>query len=188
MIWLSWQLPRPLAEKDGISSCFQSSHFISYFVEKYFWFIFPLCCLLGILWPGGSGPSRSQRPVAGGDFWHVESPSLHCWSIAEEPWYTCWFSFLFIFMWIFCSLLCQFFFAFSALTLLVGRQEEYPACKKLESWGTGVVICLERDADLHIAQLMPLPLTALASVKSRLVLPFWYWLTQVVPEKGPLNG
>jgi len=29
---------------------------------------------------------------------------------------------------------------------------------------------------------------SLASVKSRLVLPFWYWLTQVVPEKGPLNG
>jgi len=28
----------------------------------------------------------------------------------------------------------------------------------------------------------------LASVKSRLVLPFWYWLTWVVPEKGPLNG
>jgi len=27
-----------------------------------------------------------------------------------------------------------------------------------------------------------------ASVKSRLVLPFWYWLTQVVLEKGPLNG
>ena len=24
--------------------------------------------------------------------------------------------------------------------------------------------------------------------KSRLVLPFWYWLTWVVPEKGPLNG
>jgi len=27
-----------------------------------------------------------------------------------------------------------------------------------------------------------------ASVKSRLVLPFWYWLTRVVPDKGPLNG
>ena len=27
-------------------------------------------------------------------------------------------------------------------------------------WGAGVVICLERDADLHMAQLMPLPLTA----------------------------
>jgi len=29
---------------------------------------------------------------------------------------------------------------------------------------------------------------SLASVKSRLVLPFWYWLTRVVPEKGRLNG
>jgi len=29
---------------------------------------------------------------------------------------------------------------------------------------------------------------SLASVKYRLVLPFWYWLTQVVPDKGPLNG
>jgi len=25
-------------------------------------------------------------------------------------------------------------------------------------------------------------------VKSRLVLPFWYWLTRIVLEKGPLNG
>ena len=48
---------------------------------------------------------------------------------------------------------------FSALTLLVGRQEGHPACKKLEWWGAGVVICLERGADLHMAQLMPLPLT-----------------------------
>ena len=48
-----------------------------------------------------------------------------------------------------------------------------------------MVICLERGADLHIAQLMPL---SLASVKSRLVLPFWYWLTWVVPDIGPLNG
>ena len=29
---------------------------------------------------------------------------------------------------------------------------------------------------------------SLASVMSRFVLPFWYWLTRVVPEKGPLNG
>jgi len=43
--------------------------------------------------------------------------------------------------------------------MLVGRQEGHPACKKLEWWGAGVVICLERGADLHIAQLMPLPLT-----------------------------
>jgi len=38
------------------------------------------------------------------------------------------------------------------------RQEGHPACKKTEWWGTGVVICLERGADLHMAQLMPLPL------------------------------
>jgi len=51
--------------------------------------------------------------------------------------------------------------AFSALTLLVGRQEGHPACKKTEWWGAGVAICLERGADLHTAQLMPLPLTCL---------------------------
>jgi len=43
---------------------------------------------------------------------------------------------------------------FSALTPLVGRQEEHPACKKTEWWVAGVVICLERGADLHTAQLM----------------------------------
>jgi len=51
-------------------------------------------------------------------------------------------------------------YAFNALTLLVGRQEGHPACKKTEWWGAGVVICLKRGADLHMAQLMPLPLTA----------------------------
>ena len=49
--------------------------------------------------------------------------------------------------------------AFSALTLLVGRQEGHPACKKTERWGTGMVICLERGADLHMAQRMPTLLT-----------------------------
>ena len=49
--------------------------------------------------------------------------------------------------------------AFSALTLLVGWQEGHLACKKTEWWGAGVVICLQRGADLHMAQLMPLPLT-----------------------------
>jgi len=37
---------------------------------------------------------------------------------------------------------------FSALTLLVGRQEGHPACKKLS--GEVLVICLERGADLHM--------------------------------------
>jgi len=43
--------------------------------------------------------------------------------------------------------------------LLVGRQEEHPACKKTEWWGVGMVIYLERGADLHMAQRMLLPLT-----------------------------
>jgi len=30
---------------------------------------------------------------------------------------------------------------------------------KTEWWGAGMVICLERGADLHMALLMPLPLT-----------------------------
>jgi len=75
--------------------------------------------------------------------------------------------------------------AFSALTLLVGRQEGHPACKNCG--GAGVVVCLEQDADLHMAQPMPLPLTVSRFSKIR-ILPFWYWLTRVVPEKRPLNG
>jgi len=43
--------------------------------------------------------------------------------------------------------------------LLVGWQEGHPACKKIKRWGAGMVICLKRGAELHIAQLMPLPLT-----------------------------
>jgi len=67
---------------------------------------------------------------------------------------------------------------------LGGRKGIRPV--KTEWWGAGVVVCLEQGADLHIAQLMPLLLTI--SVKSRLVLPFWYRLTWVVPEKRLLNG
>ena len=51
------------------------------------------------------------------------------------------------------------------MTLLVGRQEGHPACKKTEWWGAGVVICLERCVDLHMAQLMPPPLTVSCSNK-----------------------
>jgi len=73
--------------------------------------------------------------------------------------------------------------AFSALTLLVGRQEGHPTCKKTEWWDAGVVMCLTQDTDLYMAQLMPLPFTISYSSKSVLVLPFWYQLTQVVPDK-----
>ena len=42
---------------------------------------------------------------------------------------------------------------------MVGRQEGHLVCKKTERWGAGIVICLERGADLHMARLLPLPLT-----------------------------
>ena len=41
--------------------------------------------------------------------------------------------------------------------LMVGRQEEHLAHKKLSGGGAGVVVCLECGAnDLHMVQLMPL--------------------------------
>jgi len=77
----------------------------------------------------------------------------------------------------------------SALTLLVGRQEGHPACKKTEWWGAGVVICLERGAGLHMAQLMPLPLTvSFASVKSRLVFKILTGFTFLVPANPGSAG
>jgi len=42
--------------------------------------------------------------------------------------------------------------------LLVGLQEGHLACKKLSS-GMLAWLCLGQGADLHMAQLMPLPLT-----------------------------
>ena len=63
-----------------------------------------------------------------------------------------------------------------------------PLQTQSEWWGAGVVICLERGADLHMSQLMPLPLTVSCFSKIQIGLPFWYRLTWVVPEKGPLNG
>ena len=78
--------------------------------------------------------------------------------------------------------------AFSALTLLVGRQKGHSACKKL----SGVVLAwlsVWREVQTciwpnwcHCHSSL-----SLASVKSRLVLPFWYRLTWVVLEKWPLN-
>jgi len=44
-----------------------------------------------------------------------------------------------------------------------------------------MVMC--QGADLHMAQLMLLPLTVSCSSTSRLVLPFCHWLTQVVPDR-----
>jgi len=47
-----------------------------------------------------------------------------------------------------------------------------------------MAICLERGADLHMAQLMPLPLTV--SCFSKIEIGFTLHLGS--PGKGPLNG
>ena len=78
--------------------------------------------------------------------------------------------------------------AFSALTLLVGWQEGHPACRKL----SGVVLAwLSVWSEVQTC-IWPSGFychsVSLASVKSRLVLPFWYRLTRIVPDKGLLNG
>ena len=71
--------------------------------------------------------------------------------------------------------------AFSALTLLVGRQGGHLACKKMSgevlAWlsvWSEVQTCI-RPSWCHCHWL------SLASVKSRLVLPFWYRLTRGSP-------
>jgi len=71
----------------------------------------------------------------------------------------------------------------SALTLFVGRQEGHPACKKTELWSAGVVICLEQGADLHMAQLTPLPLTVTCFSKIQIGFTFLVPAHPGSPEK-----
>jgi len=59
---------------------------------------------------------------------------------------------------------------------LVGQQEGHPACKN-EWWDAGMVMCLGHGADLHMAQLMPLPPTISCSSKSKLIrLLSWFYV------------
>jgi len=50
---------------------------------------------------------------------------------------------------------------------------------KTEWWGAGVVICLERSADLHMAKLMPLPLTV--SCFSKIQIGFTFLVPDALP-------
>jgi len=53
---------------------------------------------------------------------------------------------------------------------LGGRKRVWPV--KTEWWVAGMVICMERGADLHMAQLMPLPLTVSCFSKIQIGLTF----------------
>jgi len=76
--------------------------------------------------------------------------------------------------------------------LLVGHQEEHPACKKMSDevlvwlsvWSEVQIVCIWSSW----CHCIPKPHHLLPQFKSRLVSPFWYWLTQVVMEKRPLDG
>ena len=57
----------------------------------------------------------------------------------------------------------------------------------MEWWGAGMVICLERGADLHIVQLMPLPLIVSCFSKIQIGFTFLVPAHPVVPDKGPLT-
>jgi len=90
------------------------------------------------------------------------------------------------------SLFYHIILAFSALTLLAGRQEEHATCKRLSG---GVLVWLSVWSEVQIVCVCSSwchchrkTSSSLASFKTRLVLLFWYRLTQVVLEKRPLNG
>jgi len=83
---------------------------------------------------------------------------------------------------------CSLQYAFSALTLLGDRK----GILSVKNWVVGYWHGYLFGTRLQIVCIWPswchCHSLSLVSVKSRLVLPFWYWLTRVVPEKGPLNG
>jgi len=103
-----------------------------------------------------------------------------CWTVRMSHYLSmCWASFAFIehwdrFSWLPSVLLPSVLWR----CCLSGRKNIWP-----EWWDAGLVMCLGEGADLHITQLMPLPLTISCSSKSRLVLPFWCRLTGVVLER-----
>ena len=51
-----------------------------------------------------------------------------------------------------------------------------------------MVSCLERDADLHMAELMPLPLNVSCFSKIQIGVTFLVLAHPGSPGKGPLNG
>ena len=76
-------------------------------------------------------------------------------------------------------------FVFSDLTLLVGRQEGHPACKNCSG---GVLAWLSVRSELHMAQLMPLPLTVSCFSKIQIGFTFLVPAHLGSPGKGPING
>jgi len=62
---------------------------------------------------------------------------------------------------------------------LGGKKGIWPI--KTEWWGAGMVICLGQNADLHMAQMMPLPLTVSFFSKIQIGFTFLVGFTFPVP-------
>jgi len=73
---------------------------------------------------------------------------------------------------------------FSALTLLVGQQEEQLMHEKIEWWGAEAKCKWFASGPADVTATPP----SLAPLKSRMAQPFWYRFTQVVQKKRVLNG
>jgi len=78
--------------------------------------------------------------------------------------------------------------AFSALKLLFGQQEEHLPHKNwvMRCWCG--YLSGAKCKWFSYGQANATATTSLALLKSRMVLPFLYWLSQAVLEKRPLNG
>jgi len=59
--------------------------------------------------------------------------------------------------------------------------------QKTERWSAGVVICLERSADLHMAQLVPLPLTVSCFSKIQIGFTFLVLAHQGSPKQSTIK-
>ena len=137
---------------------------------------FIVCCCPGWCQPSATSPSGLRRMT------HIAvsqySPPVR-WAVSIS-------SVLHV-SWLSHACLCLS-FQLMSLTLLVGRQEGHPACRKLSG---GCWHGYLSGARCRLAY-GPAGSTAtrclLISVKSRLVFAFWYRLVRVVLDKGPLNG
>ena len=76
--------------------------------------------------------------------------------------------------------------AFSAWCCRLGGRKSIWSVKT-EQRGAGVVICLERDANLHITQLMPLPLSVYGFSKIQIGFSFLVPGHPGSPEKGAVK-
>ena len=74
---------------------------------------------------------------------------------------------------------------FDAVGWVAGRVS---GLKKTDWWGAGVVNCPERGADLHMDQLMPLPLTISSFGKIQIGFTFLVPAHPGSPGQRPLNA